>query len=95
MIKHIVFFKLKDSSPESVNRTATVLRNMQGRIPQLVSLEVGVDVIRSERSYDISLIAEVQSLEDLQSYHIHPVHQDVIQHMNEFKESSIAVDYEL
>lgn len=95
MIKHIVFFKLKDSSSESVIRTANVLRNMEGKIPQLVSLEVGVDVIRSERSYDIALITEVQSLEDLQAYQVHPVHQEVIQHMNEFKESSIAVDYEL
>ncbi|OAB39859.1 stress responsive protein [Paenibacillus macquariensis subsp. defensor] len=95
MIKHIVFFKLKDSSPESVLRTANVLRDMEGRIPQLISLEVGIDVIRSERSYDISLITEVQSLEDLQAYQVHPVHQEVIKHMNEFKESSIAVDYEL
>ncbi|AOZ93945.1 Dabb family protein [Paenibacillus crassostreae] len=95
MIKHIVFFKLKDSSPESINRTADVLRNMEGKIPQLKSIEVGIDVIRSERSYDISLITEVESLKDLQAYQVHPVHQLVIQHMNEFKESSIAVDYEV
>ena len=95
MIKHIVFFKLKDSSPESINRTADVLRNMEGKIPQLKFIEVGIDVIRSERSYDISLITEVESLEDLQAYQVHPVHQLVIQHMNEFKESSIAVDYEV
>ncbi|WP_438349728.1 Dabb family protein [Paenibacillus sp. FA6] len=95
MIKHIVLFKLKDSSPESINRTADVLRDMKGKIPQLISIEVGIDVIRSERSYDISLITEVESLEALQAYQVHPVHQAVIQHMNEFKESSIAVDYEL
>jgi hypothetical protein len=95
MIKHIVFFKLKDSSPESIKRTADVLRNMEGKIPQLLSIEVGIDVIRSERSYDISLITEVESLESLHAYQVHPEHQKVIQHMNEFKESSIAVDYQL
>jgi hypothetical protein len=95
MIKHIVFFKLKDSSPESINRTADVLRNMEGKIPQLLSIEVGIDVIRSERSYDIALITEVESLEALYAYQVHPEHQIVIQHMNEFKESSFAVDYQL
>ncbi|MDO7906049.1 Dabb family protein [Paenibacillus sp. JX-17] len=94
MIKHIVLFKLKDSSPESVNVTAAVLRNMDGKIPFLRSLEIGIDVIRSERSYDISLIAEVDSLDDLKAYQVHPAHQAVIQHINEVKEVSIAVDYE-
>ncbi|MHA0857420.1 Dabb family protein [Paenibacillus sp. CMAA1364] len=95
MIKHIVLFKLKDSSIESIKRTADVLRNMEGKIPELLSIEVGIDIMRSDRSYDISLMTEVASLEALHAYQVHPLHQEVIQHMNEFKENSIAVDYEL
>lgn len=45
MIKHIVFFKLKDRSPDKVQETVAVLRNMEGRIPQLISIEVGADLI--------------------------------------------------
>lgn len=95
MIKHIVLFKLKDTSPESIDKTVNILRNMQGKIPELLSLEVGVDVVRSERAYDIALVTEVESLESLQAYQIHPVHQQVILHMNEVKEQSISVDYEI
>ncbi|KAA8999787.1 Dabb family protein [Paenibacillus spiritus] len=95
MIRHLVLFKLKDGSPESVARTAAVLRNMEGRIPQLLSLEIGTDVLRSERSYDLALTATVASLEDLQAYQVHPAHQEVIAHINEVKEQSIAVDYEV
>ena len=56
MIKHIVFFKLKDRSPEKVEATVQVLRNMEGKIPQLLSIEVGADLIHSERSFDIALV---------------------------------------
>lgn len=94
MIKHIVFFKLKDRSPESIERTAAVLRNMEGKIPQLVSIEVGLDVIHSERSFDIALVTELASLEDLQAYQVHPEHQMVIRHINEVKDVSVSVDYE-
>ncbi|MFB5760448.1 Dabb family protein [Paenibacillus medicaginis] len=95
MIKHIVFFKLKDRSPESVEHTASVLRSMNGKIKEVLSLEVGVDVIRSERSFDISLTAVFEHLKDLQTYQLHPVHQEIIQHINEVKDVSFAVDYEI
>ncbi|GJM73795.1 hypothetical protein HMSSN036_60110 [Paenibacillus macerans] len=38
MIKHIVLFKLKDASPESVERTAAVLRGLEGKVEQLRGL---------------------------------------------------------
>ncbi|SMF78051.1 Stress responsive A/B Barrel Domain [Paenibacillus uliginis N3/975] len=95
MIKHIVFFKLKEPTTDNIERTVQVLRDMQGKIPQLRSLEVGSDIIRSERSYDLALITEVDSLEDLQAYNVHPVHQEVIRYISEVKESSISVDFEI
>lgn len=95
MIKHIVFFKLKEPTTDNIERTVQVLRDMQGKIPQLRSLEVGSDIIRSERSYDLALISEVNSLEDLQAYQVHPVHQEVIRYINEVKDISVSVDFEV
>jgi hypothetical protein len=95
MIKHIVFIKLKDRSEESVAATVAVLRNMEGKIPQIISIEVGADIIHSERSFDIALNVVLASLEDLQAYQVHPEHQVVIAHINGVKEVSYAVDYEL
>lgn len=95
MIKHIVFFKLKDRSEEAVQRTAEILRSMDGKIEFVKSLEIGVDVLKSERSFDISLTAVVDSLEDLEAYQVHPVHQEIIKHMSEVKDSAVAVDYEV
>ena len=94
MITHIVFFKLKDASPENIEKTRDVLQGLEGNVPKLRSLEVGVDVIRSERSYDIALIAKFDSLEDLNAYQTHPVHVKVGEYINSVKESAVAVDYE-
>lgn len=94
MITHIVMFKLKDRSPESVERTAQVLRDMEGKIEELRYLEVGKDVLHTDRSYDIALVTKFDSLEALNAYQVHPVHQKVIEHMTEVREASVAVDYE-
>ncbi|MBO7746079.1 Dabb family protein [Paenibacillus sp. MWE-103] len=94
MITHIVLFKLKDGSPESVARTVQVLKNMEGKIDELRSIEVGTDVLHSERSYHIALVTTFDSMEALNAYQVHPVHQNVIAHMSEVREASASVDYE-
>ena len=94
MITHIVFFKLKDHSSRSVGKARDVLLGMRGKIPQLRHLEVGVDILHSQRSYDIVLITKFDSLEELQAYQAHPVHVEVAKYMTSVRESAGAVDYE-
>ncbi|KIL37256.1 stress responsive protein [Cohnella kolymensis] len=94
MITHMVLFKLKDRTPDSIARTAEVLRSMEGKIDVLRHIEVGTDFLRSDRSYDIALITKFDSMEALQAYQAHPVHQPVIEHMASVRESSVSVDYE-
>ena len=94
MITHIVLFKLKDPSASNVEKTRNVLINMKGKIPPLRHIEVGIDLLHSERSYDLALVTTFDSLEDLQKYQIHPLHQEVGKFIATVKESSIAVDYE-
>lgn len=94
MITHIVFFKLRDRSPRSVEKARDVLLGLKGRIPQLRHLEVGTDVLHSERSYDIALVTKFNSLEELETYQKHPVHVEVAKYMTSVRESAVAVDYE-
>ncbi|MGO4544525.1 Dabb family protein [Paenibacillus sp. 2TAB23] len=94
MLTHIVFFKLKDSSEESVARAAQVLRDMEGKIEVLKSIKVGIDVLHSERSYDIALITTFESLEALEVYQVHPIHKKVIEYMTQVREASASVDFE-
>lgn len=95
MITHIVLFKLANPIAETITQTRDKLLSMDGKIDQLRHLEVGVDVIRSERSYDIALTTRFDSLEDLQAYQIHSYHAgEVIPHMKSVCSSIVAVDYE-
>ena len=95
MITHIVLFKLADPSTETLAATRNKLLSMDGNIDLLRHLEVGVDLIRSERSYDIALTTRFDSLEDLQAYQIHPYHAgEVVPHMKAVCSSIVAVDYE-
>jgi len=52
----VVLFRLKDRSMENMEKTCEVLLSLKDRIPFIRSFEVGSDVIRSERSYDVALV---------------------------------------
>lgn len=47
MITHVVLFKLKNPTPENLEKTKEVLLNMEGKIPQLREIVVGIDLLRS------------------------------------------------
>lgn len=94
MLTHIVMFKLLDRSPESVRKAREVLMGMEGKIPLLKHIEVGIDVLHSERSFDLALVTKFDSLEAMQAYQVHPVHKEVQKYMHSVRETSVAVDYE-
>lgn len=92
MITHIVLFKMKDRN--NIEKAKAVLLGMKGKISQLRHLEAGVDVLHSERSYDLALVTKFDSMQDMLAYQAHPVHVDVSKYMTSVRESSITVDYE-
>ena len=94
MITHIVLFKLKDRRPEEIAKARKKLMELAGRVPQLRSFEVGADIVRSERAFDLALLATFDSLADLQAYQVHPHHVQVGNHMRGLAETIVSVDYE-
>lgn len=96
MIAHIVLFKLKENTPEGIEKAKQLLLSMDGKVEMLRHLEVGVDVIRSERSADIALYTKFDSLGDLQAYQVHPYHaNEVAAYMRSVCSSVTAADYEV
>ena len=58
-------------------------------------IEVGIDFLHSERSYDIILQVTLEKSE-LDNYQNDPYHCSVVKkHMHSVRESSVAVDYEI
>lgn len=94
MFTHVVFFKLKEPTIENMDKAKDILKAMEGKIPQLKGLEVGVDELHTERSFDLVLITRFDSLSDMDEYQIHPYHvNEVLAHLRPMLESSKVVDY--
>lgn len=94
MIKHIVCFKLKEGT--DVEKTKEILLSMKGKVPEIKDIEVGVDFLHSERSYDIILQITLENEAALTDYQNDEYHCSVVKkHMHAVRTGSIAVDYEL
>lgn len=95
MIRHIVLFWLKDKSAENIRITVEKLNEMKGKIPGMLSLDAGADMVGSERSCDLCLCETFDTKEALETYRTHPVHLPVQEHMHAVMERSASADYEV
>jgi len=92
MVKHIVMWKLRNRADATEIRDR--LQALQGRIPGLIGIEVGIDFLASEQSADLVLVAELESREALSLYQAHPEHQAVVPLLKAATVSRVVVDYE-
>ncbi len=94
MIKHIVCFKMKESS--TIDKAVEILKSMEGKVPQLIEIEVGKDFLHSARSYDIILQVTLKDRASLEEYQSDSYHCSVVKEfMHANIASSIAVDYNI
>lgn len=93
MIKHIVMFKLANPSQSNIIALKDTLMSMQGKIPCVIELKVGMDVLRSPRSMDVVLECTLKNLDDLEIYRNHPAHIPVMQYVQSVTSAVYAVDY--
>jgi hypothetical protein len=94
MIKHVAVMKFKPGISESRFRDMEKgLKALPGVISEIKSYEFGLDVVRSERSYDFGLVADFEDLEALRRYQIHPDHLKVIEIIKELCDSILAADF--
>jgi hypothetical protein len=95
MIKHIVSFKFKDSSKDKIDLVKEALEGLPKYISEIKCLEVGVNISKAESAYDLVLVSEFDDLEALETYRIHPKHQEVLNLINKYKSASMVVDYNM
>ncbi|MBC8205700.1 MAG: Dabb family protein [Kiritimatiellaeota bacterium] len=92
MIKHIVVWPMKDDVTDA-QKTEMKLRLMalNGKIPQLLNIEVGID----DDNGTMSLTSEFNSDADLATYQAHPEHQDVVAFVKPLVAGRAVCDYEI
>ncbi len=100
MIKHIVFWKLKDQAngldkAENAQQIKEKLEALNGQIEGLIHLEVGMDFLHSPESADLVLYSEFESKDALTYYANHPLHKAVMPFIAEARSERRVVDYEV
>jgi hypothetical protein len=96
MIKHIVCFKIKEEYKNRIEEAKKTLLSMKENVPTVLDINVGIDLLHSERSYDIILEVWLESMEHLAIYQQDLYHCTVVKPlMHEIRCASVAVDYEV
>lgn len=94
MFTHIVLFKLKEATEENMTFVKNTLLTMNGNIKELKELEVGADVLRSDRSYDIGLITRFDNKEDYLAYDVDEFHVEKVKKViGPYMEASKTLDF--
>lgn len=99
MVKHIVFWKLKEeangmSKTENAAAIKQKLEDLNGKIEGCIKIEVGFDFLHSAESADVVLYSEFESKEALDFYANHPLHKAVMPFIAEARSERRVVDYE-
>ena len=91
MYHHVVLFRLKD--PSTVDQAVAMLRTLEGNVPTLREILVGVDDSPSDRSSQICLITRFESRLDYEAYHVHPFHQALLGRFGPLLSEARKVDW--
>ena len=94
MIKHVVFFKFKPGIGAAEREAGIAgLRGLPDKIDLIRTFEVGEDVLRLPRSWDLVLVATYDDLDALQTYATHPDHVQVVELLKGLCDAIGSVDF--
>jgi hypothetical protein len=95
MIVHIVCWRYKPETDEPAREEhRSRLRALPSMMPDIVSFDVGKDMLHLERSFDTGLVAVFPDLAALAGYTDHPEHQKVAALGKEISAQVVSVDFE-
>jgi len=99
MIRHVVMWRLRGPSPDDKRQQAERIRHalegLDGIIPGMSSLEVGVAGAGDEHGADVVLISTHDDWVALAAYQKHPAHLEVARLIGEFKIERRVLDFEV
>ena len=94
MLVHIVMFQFKEEDKEAnLARVKVMLEALPSSIESLKRMEVGIDMSKSERSFDLVLTSVFEDQAGLSVYAIHPAHLEVVNVIKEVTTMAKVVDY--
>ncbi len=98
MIKHIVMWRLKERALDNDRETNAHqlkerLEALRGKVPGMLSLEVGLDLSGDPDAAHVVLYSEFEDQDALERYQRHPDHEAVKPFVKEIRSERRVVDY--
>ncbi len=100
MIRHTIMWKFTDSH-DGLDKEGIMQKleqdfaRLKQTIPQIRSMKLERDILRSERSFDMIYLTEFDSLEDLEIYRVHPEHVKIAQFVKNVRTAQAVTDTEI
>jgi quinol monooxygenase YgiN len=98
MVKHIVFFKIKNdikNKSQTANIIIDTLLPLKEKIPEIKFYELGMNFANKTTAFDIALISHFANRDDLDKYRNHPEHIKAAEKIKQYIAETASVDYEM
>lgn len=94
MIRHICMFQLKEEDKERNLKAACECVNKLNEINLIKRFEVVInDIHAPESNYDLCLIFDFESFEDLDAYQKNPIHLEFAAFITGVRKNRACIDY--
>jgi hypothetical protein len=95
MLNHYIIIKYQAHTPEQhIDIFCQRMLALKLKIPEIISLDIGRDILCTERSWQLILIMQFESLNTLKIYQQHPEHQSLMEFNALHVADVAAVDFE-
>lgn len=100
MLKHIVMWRFVEGAEGKSRKENALwmkehLEALVGVVPEIRSMEVGVNCYPGETAYDAVLISTFDDVDAMNRYKVHPAHVAVAEYCKKVRESRVDIDYEI
>jgi len=100
MVKHIVMWRLKDRAEgagkkENARKVKQTFEDLNGKVPGMLKLEVGIDYAMTDASSCIVLYSEFADQDALDGYRAHPEFKKAALFIKSVGTERRMVDYEV
>lgn len=96
MIRHICMFKLKEEEHDANLKKALELAEPLKTLKETVGGSVVTNAEEAPaNNYDLCLIFDFETIEDLNAYQANPIHQVFVKFISEVRESRACIDHHI
>ncbi|GAA5153165.1 Dabb family protein [Microbacterium pseudoresistens] len=95
-LRHVVMWRMAadeaEERAEHAREGARLLTALDGVVPEIRALSVGPNSEYPDANWDLVLIVDVDDVDALERYQVHPEHEKVVAYMRSVVSTRAAVD---